>query len=79
MSDRQSGTVKWFNNAKGSVLLRWPTDPTTYSYTSERFRVMVTAVWNEGQEVEFTLVEGPQRSAGRRSHQALIPDTAKVC
>ncbi len=60
MSDRQSGTVKWFNNAKGFGFI-------TMADRSEDIFVHFRAIQgdgyrslNEGQEVEFTLVEGPK-------------------
>ena len=60
MSDRQSGTVKWFNNAKGFGFI-------TMADRSDDIFVHFRAIQgdgyrslNEGQEVEFTLVEGPK-------------------
>ena len=60
MSDRQTGTVKWFNNAKGFGFI-------TMADVSDDIFVHFRAIQgegyrslNEGQEVEFKLVEGPK-------------------
>ena len=60
MSDRQKGTVKWFNNAKGFGFI-------TMADRSDDIFVHFRAIQgdgyrslNEGQEVEFKLVEGPK-------------------
>ena len=60
MSDRQTGTVKWFNNAKGFGFI-------TMVDRSDDIFVHFRAIQgdgyrslNEGQEVEFKLVEGPK-------------------
>jgi cold shock protein len=60
MSDRQVGTVKWFNNAKGFGFI-------TMADRSDDIFVHFRAIQgdgyrslNEGQEVEFALVEGPK-------------------
>ena len=60
MSDRKNGTVKWFNNAKGfGFITRQESEGDVFvhfrSIQGEGFRTL-----NEGQEVEFTLVEGPK-------------------
>jgi CspA family cold shock protein len=60
MSDRKNGTVKWFNNAKGfGFITRQENEDDVFvhfrSIQGEGFRTL-----NEGQEVEFTLVEGPK-------------------
>jgi CspA family cold shock protein len=60
MSDRKSGTVKWFNNAKGfGFITRQEDEDDVFvhfrSIQGEGFRTL-----NEGQVVEFTLVEGPK-------------------
>jgi CspA family cold shock protein len=60
MSDRVSGTVKWFNNAKGfGFITREQEDGDVFvhfrSILGEGYRTL-----NEGQAVEFTLVEGPK-------------------
>ena len=60
MSDRQTGTVKWFNNAKGFGFI-------TMADRQDDIFVHFRAIQgdgyrslNEGQEVEFKLVEGPK-------------------
>ncbi len=71
MSDRKSGTVKWFNNAKGfGFITRQEGEDDVFvhfrSIQGEGFRTL-----NEGQAVEFTLVDGPKRSTGRGCAEAL--------
>ena len=58
MSERVSGTVKWFNNAKGfGFITREDSDDDVFvhfrSIEGEGYRTL-----NEGQVVEFKLVEG---------------------
>jgi len=60
MSDRQVGTVKWFNNAKGfGFITREDSEDDVFvhfrSIEGEGYRTL-----NEGQAVEFKLVEGPK-------------------
>lgn len=60
MSDRKNGTVKWFNNAKGFGFITGESfDGDVFvhfrSIQGEGFRTL-----NEGEEVEFTLTEGPK-------------------
>lgn len=60
MSDRQTGVVKWFNNAKGFGFITMPDRPDDIfvhfrAIQGEGYRTLA-----EGQEVEFTLVEGPK-------------------
>lgn len=60
MSDRVNGTVKWFNNAKGfGFITREEGDADVFvhfrSIQGDGYRTL-----NEGQEVEFNLVEGPK-------------------
>ncbi len=60
MSERVNGTVKWFNNAKGfGFITREACDDDVFvhfrSIQGEGYRTL-----NEGQEVEFKLVEGPK-------------------
>lgn len=60
MTDRVSGTVKWFNNAKGFGFITRPEgDDDVFvhfrSIQGEGYRTL-----NEGQAVEFTLIEGPK-------------------
>ncbi len=58
MSSRESGTVKWFNNARGyGFITRGEnTDDVFVHYRNikgEGYRSL-----NEGQQVEFSLLEG---------------------
>ena len=60
MSERVSGTVKWFNNAKGfGFITREESSDDVFvhfrSIQGEGYRTL-----NEGQAVEFSLVEGPK-------------------
>jgi len=60
MSERVRGTVKWFNNAKGfGFISREESDDDVFvhfrSIEGEGYRTL-----NEGQEVEFTVVDGPK-------------------
>ena len=60
MSDRQTGIVKWFNNAKGFgfITMADRTDDIFVHFRAiqgDGYRSL-----NEGQEVEFKLVEGPK-------------------
>jgi cold shock protein len=60
MSDRQQGTVKWFNNAKGFGFINM-TDRDDDIFV--HFRAIEGEGYrslSEGQAVEFTLVEGPK-------------------
>ena len=57
MSDRETGTVKWFNNSKGfGFIEREQGDDVFVHYSSIRdtggFRALA-----EGQKVEFSLME----------------------
>lgn len=60
MSERISGTVKWFNNAKGfGFITREESDEDVFvhfrSIQGEGYRTL-----DEGQAVEFKIVEGPK-------------------
>jgi CspA family cold shock protein len=60
MGDRVNGTVKWFNNAKGfGFITREAEDGDVFvhfrSIQGDGYRTL-----NEGQEVEFDLIEGPK-------------------
>lgn len=59
MSDRVTGTVKWFNNAKGfGFITRNEGDDVFVHFRSIRGDGYKTL--DEGQQVEFELVEGPK-------------------
>ena len=57
MADRQSGTVKWFNDAKGFGFIQRESGDDVFvhhtSIRSEGFRSLA-----EGQKVEFSVVQG---------------------
>ena len=57
MAERESGTVKWFDNAKGfGFIARDGADDVFVHYSSiraEGFRTL-----EEGQQVEFEVVQG---------------------
>jgi CspA family cold shock protein len=60
MSERVTGTVKWFNNAKGfGFISREESSDDVFvhfrSIQGEGYRTL-----NEGQEVIFNLVDGPK-------------------
>lgn len=61
MSERVTGTVKWFNNAKGFGFITRGGDESEdifvhfRSIQGDGYRTL-----NEGQDVEFKLVEGPK-------------------
>jgi CspA family cold shock protein len=60
MGERVHGTVKWFNNAKGfGFITRKEGDGDVFvhfrSIQGDGYRTL-----DEGQAVEFTLVEGPK-------------------
>ena len=57
MSDRTTGKVKWFNEAKGFGFIEQESGPDVFAQFSaiqgSGFRTL-----NEGQEVEFTITQG---------------------
>ena len=60
MSERVSGTVKWFNNAKGfGFITHGETEDDVFvhfrSIQGDGYRSL-----DEGQAVEFKIVEGPK-------------------
>ena len=60
MSDRHVGTVKWFNNAKGFGFITMPDRPDDIFVHFRAIQGDGYRRLNEGQEVEFILVEGPK-------------------
>lgn len=59
MSERSTGTVKWFNNAKGFGFITRDSGDDIFvhfrSITGEGYKSL-----DEGQLVEFNLIEGPK-------------------
>lgn len=59
MSTRITGTVKWFNNAKGFGFITQPEGDDIFvhfrSIRGDGYKTL-----DEGQTVEFTMVEGPK-------------------
>ena len=59
MSERMTGTVKWFNNSKGYGFIEQEDGPDVFvhysSITGEGYRSL-----NEGQQVEFDIEDGPK-------------------
>lgn len=59
MSERSTGTVKWFNNAKGFGFITRDGGDDVFvhfrSITGDGYKSL-----DEGQLVEFTLIEGPK-------------------
>ncbi len=57
MSDTATGTVKWFNDAKGFGFIEQENGPDVFAHFSavkgEGFRSLV-----EGQKVQFTITQG---------------------
>jgi CspA family cold shock protein len=57
MSDRQTGTVKWFNDAKGFGFIQCESGPDVFVHfraiRGEGHRTLV-----EGQKVEFNVTQG---------------------
>ena len=59
MSERATGTVKWFNNAKGFGFITQETGDDVFvhfrSIQGEGYKTL-----DEGQQVEFALSQGPK-------------------
>jgi|TARA_B100000902_G_C27293373_1_gene908512 CspA family cold shock protein len=68
MADRETGTVKWFNDAKGFGFIQRESGEDVFvhhtSIQSEGFRSL-----SEGQAVEFAVVEGQKGPAA----EAVVP------
>ena len=57
MSERETGTVKWFNSTKGFGFIERENEKDVFVHHSE-INVEGYRTLDEGQKVEFTLVEG---------------------
>lgn len=59
MSNTTTGTVKWFNDAKGFGFIEQESGPDVFAHfsaiSSEGFKSLA-----EGQKVEFTVTQGPK-------------------
>ena len=59
MADRETGTVKWFNDAKGFGFIEREGQADVFVHhsaiTGEGFKSL-----SDGQKVEFTVVQGPK-------------------
>jgi len=59
MSEKVSGTVKWFNESKGFGFIEQSSGPDVFAHFSaivgDGFRTLA-----EGQAVEFTIAQGPK-------------------
>ncbi|HKZ53943.1 MAG TPA: cold-shock protein [Anaerolineales bacterium] len=68
MSERLTGTVKWFNNGKGYGFIAREGGPDVFvhysSIQSEGFRSL-----EEGQKVEFSVEQGPK---GPQASQVIV-------
>lgn len=60
MSDRVTGTVKWFNNAKGFGFITRGEESDDIFVHFRSIRGDGYKTLDQGQEVEFSLVEGPK-------------------
>ena len=62
MADRERGTVKWFNDAKGFGFIERENGEDVFVHhsaiQSEGFRTL-----SDGQQVEFEVVQGPKGPA----------------
>ena len=56
---RETGRVKWFNNAKGYGFIEWSSGGDVFVHhtaiQADGYRTL-----EEGQSVEFTVVQGPK-------------------
>ena len=68
MADREKGTVKWFNDAKGFGFIERENGEDVFVHHSaiqaEGFRTL-----SDGQQVEFEVVQGKKGRRLRASHQ----------
>ena len=57
MSERETGTVKWFNSTKGFGFIERENETDVFVHHSE-INMEGYRKLDEGQKVEFTIVEG---------------------
>ena len=60
MPEKKEGTVKWFNNAKGFGFITMADRPDDIFVHFRAIQGDGYRSLNEGEEVEFSLVEGPK-------------------
>ena len=77
MADRETGTVKWFNDAKGFGFIQRESGDDVFvhhsSIRSEGFRSLA-----EGQKVEFSVVQGQKGPAAEGVVPRLGATTTKL-
>lgn len=59
MSNQKTGTVKWFNESKGFGFLEQQSGPDVFVHYSA-IQTSGFKVLKEGQQVEFTVTQGPK-------------------
>ena len=59
MSDKVTGTVKWFNNAKGYGFISQETGEDVFVHHSA-IEMTGYRTLNEGQRVQFSVEQGPK-------------------
>ncbi len=60
MSERETGTVKWFSNAKGYGFIKRDQGDDVFVHFSAIVSDEGYKTLNEGQRVEFTVEHGPK-------------------
>ena len=61
MSEREKGTVKWFNNSKGfGFIVREKGEDIFVHYSNIKDSGSGYRSLEEGQEVQFNIVQGPK-------------------
>ena len=72
---RITGKVKWFNNAKGYGFIERDGGSDVFVHYSA-IQGDGFCSFEEGQAVEFEIVDGPKRPAGRQRHEDLTAHEA---
>ncbi len=70
MTDREIGTVKWFNSTKGFGFIERENDADVFVHYSEISGDGYRSL-NEGQRVEFTVVDGQK---GPQAQNVIVAD-----